>query len=69
MCFSIKLRVNQSQAVREATEDDFVAEKVHIKVDYDKVNVPSAMWEYESKICQSSIFNARIVSRLCRCWS
>ena len=50
MCFSIKLRVNQSQAVREATEDDFVAEKeVHIKVDYDKVNVPSAMWEYESK--------------------
>ena len=36
MCFSISC-VNQSQAVREATEDDFVAEKeVHIKVDYDK---------------------------------
>ena len=50
MCFSIKLRVNQSQAVREATEDDFVAEKeVHIKVDYDKPGSPSAMWLYEPK--------------------
>jgi hypothetical protein len=50
MCFSIKLRVNQSQAVREATEDDFVAEKeVYIKIDYDDAGSPSAMWRYEPK--------------------
>ena len=50
MCFSIKLRVNQSQAVREATEEDFVAEKeVFIKIDFDHGGQPSAMWAYEPK--------------------
>ena len=50
MSFTIKLRVNQSQAVREATEDDFIAEKeIYIKVDYDRKNVPSGMWHYDTK--------------------
>tara|TARA_B100000795_G_C22412905_1_gene291528 strand:+ start:14 stop:220 length:207 start_codon:yes stop_codon:yes gene_type:complete len=50
MSFTIKLRVNQSQAVREATEDDFVAEKeIYIKVDYDLNGVPSGMWHYDTK--------------------
>ena len=47
---SIKLRVNQSQAVREATEEDFVAEKeIYIKVDYDTNGVPTGMWHYDTK--------------------
>jgi hypothetical protein len=50
MNFSIKLRVNQSQAVREATEDDFVAEKeIYIKVDYDMAGIPTGMWHYDTK--------------------
>jgi hypothetical protein len=50
MSFTIKLRVNQSQAVREATEDDFVAEKeIYIKVDYDQQGIPSGMWHYDTK--------------------
>ena len=50
MSFSIKLRVNQSQAVREATEEDFVAEKeIYIKVDYNQSGTPNGMWHYDTK--------------------
>jgi hypothetical protein len=50
MAFAIKLRVNQSQAVREATQDDFVAEKeIFIRVDYDRIGVPCGMWHYDDK--------------------